>query len=125
MRKMIILLGLFFFFPATADMHAAELRTKPPIRDIIDSLDHWIRKDWTLEKHIRNECEAYEFWKLPRGHKWLRHFKLVSVKQIGEFYFVVATYECNEIQREVTATVFRKDEVWINREFSIDYHEKS
>ncbi|AWX56904.1 hypothetical protein AB432_018445 [Brevibacillus brevis] len=122
MRKLIILLGFSLFSFITPSTYAADLHPKPPIRDIINSIDHWIRKGWTLEQHIRHECEAHESWKIPRGHKRLKNFKIVSVTPFGSGYQVYATYEVTGTKCRVHAKVSRCDGIWENQGFTFDYH---
>ncbi|GED73133.1 hypothetical protein BRE01_68350 [Brevibacillus reuszeri] len=122
MRNLIILLGIFLFSFITTNIHAADSHPKPPIRDIINSIDHWIRKDWTLEKHIRHECEAHESWKIPRGHKRLRNFKIDTVTHVGDGYFVVATYDYDGVKCVATAKVNKQNDIWVNQEFRFNYH---
>ncbi|MGG1662905.1 hypothetical protein [Brevibacillus sp. NRS-1366] len=122
MWKLIILFSFFLFSFITANTYAVDLHPKPPVRDIINSIDHWIRKDWTLERHVRHECEAHESWKIPRGHKRLKNFKIVTVTHNGDGYFVVATYDHDGIKCEATAKVIRQNDIWVNQEFRFNYH---
>lgn len=122
MRKLIILLGFFLFSFIPPNTYASHLHPKRPVRDIINSIDHLIRKGWTLEKHIRNECEDHEASKVPVGDKWLRNFKIVSVTPFGSGYQVYATYEVTGTKCQVHAKVIRRDGIWENQGFTFDYH---
>ncbi|MGG4439999.1 hypothetical protein [Brevibacillus fortis] len=117
MRKLIILLGIFLFSFFTTNTYAIVLPPKPPVRDIINLIDHWVRKGWTLEKHVRHECEAHESWKIPRGHKWLKNFKIVSVTHNSDgSYTVIATYDYSGIKCVATAKVIKQNDIWVNQE---------
>ena len=122
MQKLIILFGIFLFPFFTINTYAADLHPKPLVRDIINSIDHWIRKGWTLEKHMRHECEAHESWKIPRGHKRLNNFKIVTVTHVGNGYSVVATYDYDGVKCVATAKVIKQNDIWVNQEFRFNYH---
>ncbi|WP_409175532.1 hypothetical protein [Brevibacillus fortis] len=123
MRKLIILLGFFLFSFITPNTFAADSHPKPPIRDIINSIDHWIRKGWALEQHVRHECEAHESRKIPRGHKWLKNFKIVTVTHNSDgSYTVIATYDYSGIKCDATAKLIKQNDIWVNQELRFNYH---
>jgi hypothetical protein len=122
--KILIVFGLLCcFINNPMSTYAEEKFPKPPIRDIINWLDQRYRKDWTLEQHVRYECEAHEASKLPEGKKRIKHFKIVSVNEIGDSYMVIATYELMGKKCEVTAEVIGTNGVWTNQELSFSYQE--
>lgn len=121
MKRNILVLTLFCFISLNPIITYAKNSDSNPIRNIVNFLDHWYRSGFTLEEHIRYECEAYEASKIPEGKKKLINFKIDRITGSNNLFEVHAAYLLNGMCRDVTAHISKRNGIWVNQSFEINY----
>ncbi|MEJ8546518.1 hypothetical protein [Brevibacillus borstelensis] len=123
LKKFLTSLILLCYLPTFPLIALAEEKyPEPPIRKLINWLDQWYRKGFTLERHIRYTCEQYESSKIG-GATWIRDFHIHEAKQVGDVYIIRASYSGKGSIRNVDAKIKKQGDIWINEEFSVSYSE--
>jgi len=123
MKKFIVLFVLLNYLSTTVipvTSLAEEKFPNPPTRDLINWLDHWYRKGFSLERHIRYTCKQYEASKIG-GASWIKEFQILESKQVDGVYYIRASYSGKGTTRYVHAKIKRQGDIWVNQEFIVSY----